>query len=150
MIVIDANVLLYAHDSSDPRHAPAARWLEATIGGSEAVGLALTTVLAFIRIATDPRVYAIPIATTQAIELVESWLRRADVHLIGPTDTHWRTFAGLAVAGQARGSMVIDAHLATLALEHGATLATSDRDFSRFPGLRTIDPTAERGAPQAR
>jgi len=143
VIVIDANILLYAHDSADPRHAPAARWLEATIGGAEAVGLALTTMLAFIRITTDPRVYAIPIAATDAIELVESWLRRANVHLIGPTDAHWRTLAALAVAGQSRGPVMMDAHLAALTMGHGATLATSDRDFARFPGLRTIDPTAK-------
>jgi toxin-antitoxin system PIN domain toxin len=147
LIVIDANVLLYAHDSSDARHPPAARWLEAAIGGTEAVGLALTTVLAFIRIATDPRVYTIPIDASQAIDLVESWLRRANVQLIGPTDAHWRTLTDLAVAGQARGPVLMDAHLAALTLEHGATLATTDRDFARFPGLRTIDPTADRGAP---
>ena len=142
MIVIDANVLLYAHDTSDPRHSAAARWLEASIGGREAVGLALATVLAFIRIATDPRVYEVPIGVPRAIELVESWLRRANVHLIGPTDAHWRTLADLAVTGQARGPVLMDAHLAALTLEHGATLATVDRDFSRFPGLRTVDPTA--------
>jgi hypothetical protein len=142
VIVIDANVLLYAYDSADPRHPQAARWLEAAIGGTEAVGLGLTTVLAFIRIATDPRVYALPIDAALAIELVESWLRRTNVHLIGPTDAHWRTLADLAVDGQARGPVLMDAHLAALVLEHGATLASVDRDFSRFPGVRTIDPTA--------
>ena len=147
MIVIDANVLLYAHDSSDPRHVPAARWLEAIIGGTEAVGLALTTLLAFIRISTDPRVYQVSRDAEGAIGLVESWLGRSNVHLIGPTDAHWRTLADLAVAGQARGPVMMDAHLAALTMEHGATLATTDRDFSRFPGLRTIDPSVSRSAP---
>lgn len=142
MIVVDANVLLYAYDRSDPRHLPASRWLEATVGGEKEVGLALTTVLAFIRIATDPRIYQAPMDAGQAIELVESWLRRANVHLIGPTDAHWRTLTDLVVAGQARGPVVMDAHLAALTIEHGGTLATVDRDFSRFTGLRTIDPTA--------
>lgn len=142
MIVIDANVLLYAHDSSDPRHKAAARWFEATIGSTEAVAFALTTVLAFIRLSTDPRVYAVPIDVPRAIELVESWLRRDNVHLIGPTDAHWRTLLDLAVAGQARGPQVMDAHLAALTIEHGATLATVDRGFSRYADLRTIDPTA--------
>ena len=143
MIVIDANVLLFAHDSTDPRHAPAARWLRATVEGDEAVGLAIVTALAFIRISTDPRVYETPISATRAIGLVESWLGRGNVHLIGPTDAHWRTLANLAVAGQARGPILMDAHLAALTMEHGATLATTDRDFARFPGLRTIDPTVD-------
>lgn len=146
MIVVDANVLLYAYDRSDPRHEPAARWLEATVGGDEDVGLALTTLLAFIRISTDPRVYQAPMDAAGAIELVESWLRRANVQLIGPTDGHWRSLAGLVVAGQARGPVLMDAHLAALTMEHGGTLATVDRDFARFPGLRTIDPTANRSA----
>lgn len=142
MIVIDANVLLYAHDSTDPRHGPTARWLEATVDGDEVVGLALVTLLAFIRISTDPRVYQTPITATRAIGLVESWLGRGNVHLIGPTDAHWRTLADLVVGGKARGPVVMDAHLAALTVEHGATLATTDRDFSRFPGVRTIDPTS--------
>ena len=141
MIVIDANILLYAHDSSDPHHVTAARWLEATMGGSSTVGFALTTVLAFVRIATDPRVYTEPMSATHAIGLVESWFRRANVRLLAPTEAHWRTLNDLAIAGQARGPLVMDAHLAALALEHGATLATVDRDFSRFPALRTVDPT---------
>lgn len=142
MIVVDANVLLYAYDRSDPRHRAAARWLESTIGGDGEVGLALTTVLAFLRISTDPRVYQTPVAAAHAIELVESWLARANVHVVGPTDRHWTTLADLVAAGQARGPVLMDAHLAALTIEHGATLATVDRDFSRFPGLRTIDPTA--------
>ena len=145
MIVVDANLLLYAYDESDPRHVPAARWLEETVGGAEAVGLALTTLMAFIRISTDSRVYQAPLDVMRAIDIVDSWLRRANVHLIGPTGAHWRTLADLAIAGQARGPMLMDAHLATLTLEHGGTLATSDRDFSRFPGLSTFDPTATRG-----
>ncbi len=142
MIVIDANILLHAYDRSSPRHVPASRWLQATIDGADDVGLALVTVLAFIRLTTDPRVYQVPMKTGRAIELVDSWLRRTNVQLIGPTDRHWATIAGLAANGQARGPLVMDAHLAALTMEHGATLATTDRDFKRFDGLRTMDPTA--------
>ena len=142
MIIVDANVLLYAYDRSDPHHAAASRWLEESVGGDGQVGLALTTLLAFIRISTDPRVYEAPLDAAQAIDLVGSWLDRGNVQLVGPTDVHWSTLAGLVAAGKARGPVVMDAHLATLAIEHGATLATVDRDFSRFPGLRTMDPTA--------
>lgn len=142
MIVVDANILLYAYDRSDPRYRSAARWLESTLGGDAQVGLALMTLMAFIRIVTDPRVYETPLSAATAIDIVESWLRRANVRLIGPTDGHWRTLGQLVVAGQARGPVMMDAHLAALTLEHGGTLATVDRDFSRFPGLRTFDPTA--------
>jgi len=141
VIVIDANVLLYAYDRADPHHETAARWLEATIGGEEQVGLALTTLLAFVRISTDPRVYEAPIDAARAIDIVESWLERANVQMIGPSDAHWATLASLVAAGRARGPVLMDAHLAALVLEHGAVLATVDRDFSRFPGLRTMDPT---------
>jgi toxin-antitoxin system PIN domain toxin len=141
VIVIDANILLYAYDRSEPRHHAAASWFEATIGRDVSVGLALTTVLAFIRISTDPRVYEAPLRSDQAIDLVRSWLERDNVQLIGPSEAHWTTLAAVAVAGQARGPLLMDAHLATLTLEHGATLATVDRDFSRFSGLRTFDPT---------
>ena len=141
MIVVDANVLLYAYDRSDGRHVAAARWLEAIMGGEGEVGLALTTVLAFIRISTDPRVYEVPLPAQRAIGLVESWLRRANVYLIGPTEAHWRILTEIVVAGGARGPLLMDAHLAALTMEHGGTLATVDRDFSRFRGLRTVDPT---------
>ncbi len=143
MILIDANVLLYAYDASDPRHRRAASWLETVFGGSEDVGLPLMTILAFARIATDPRVYQRPRDPEAAIGLVQTWLDRANVHMIGPTERHWQTLAALARSGKARGSMLMDAHLAALALERGAILASTDRDFARFPGLRTIDPTSD-------
>jgi uncharacterized protein len=142
VILIDANILLYAHDASDPRHESAVAWLEGTIGGTDTVGFALTTVLAFIRIATDPRVYANPMSSSTAIALVASWFGRSNVRLVSPTGAHWQTLTDLADTGQARGPVLMDAHLAALAIEHGASLATVDRDFSRFRGLRTIDPTA--------
>lgn len=142
MIVVDANILLYAHDRRSPRHAAAAGWLTGVMDGPGPIGLSLATVLAFIRIITDPRVYEVPRATDWAVQEVQRWVGRGNVRLIAPTDRHWETLAGLLAAGKARGSLVMDAHLAALTIEHGATLATSDRDFARFPGLRTIDPTA--------
>lgn len=143
MIVVDANVLLYAYDAGDPRHLRAASWLEGVFGGSDDIGLPLTTVLAFVRITTDPRVYETPRDPKEAISLVESWLGRSNVQLIGPTERHWKTLDRLVTAGKARGSLVMDAHVAALAVERGAPLATTDRDFARFPDLRTIDPTRD-------
>jgi toxin-antitoxin system PIN domain toxin len=142
VIVVDANVLLYAHDASSSRHAVASEWLGRAVGGSETVGLGLVTVLAFLRISTDPRIFERPLVAADAIAIVEEWLASPNVTLLAPSDRHWRTLAEQVDRGQAKGPLLMDAHLATLVLEHGATLATTDRDFSRFPGLRTIDPTA--------
>lgn len=141
MIVIDANVLLYAYDRADPRHRTAARWLEATLGGNDQVGLALTTLLAFVRIATDPRVYERPMVPEVAVGHVRRWLDRRNVQLISPSERHWARLVDVMAGGQARGALVMDAHLAALTMEHGARLATTDRDFKRFSGLRTVDPT---------
>ena len=143
MIVVDANVLLYAYDPSDRRHARAAAWLEGKLDDAEEVGLAVSVVLAFIRIATDPRVYEPPMSIGTAVDVISTWLDRPNVQVMHPTTGHWRSLGNLARSGQARGPLIMDAHLATLTIEHGATLATTDRDFRRFPGLRTIDPTAE-------
>lgn len=142
MIVIDANLLLYAHDSSSSRHVAASDWLGRAINGTETVGLGLTSVLAFLRISTDARIFQRPFASADAGAVVEEWLASPNVTLLAPGDRHWRTLSELADRGQAKGPLLMDAHLAALAIEHGATLATSDRDFSRFDGLRTFDPAA--------
>lgn len=142
MIIVDANVLLYAHDSSSPRHAAASTWFMATIDSPEQVGFGLVTVLAFIRIATDPRIVSRPLPAAEAISIVEEWLRRPNVSLLAPSARHWQILTEQVDRGQAKGPLMMDAHLAALAIEHGAVLATADRDFRRFPGLRTIDPTA--------
>ena len=141
MIVVDANVLLYAHDTSSPRQPAAFEWLGRTMNGTEAVGLGLVTVLAFLRISTDPRIFLRPLAAGEAIAIVEEWLERPNVTLLGPSDRHWQSLAEQVDRGQARGPLLMDAHIATLVLEHGAILATADRDFTRFAGLRTVDPT---------
>ena len=140
MILVDANVLLYAYDGSSPRHEPARRWVETAFSGDEAVGLPVVTLVAFIRIATNPAVYRRPLSPTRAIEIVQEWLARPNVSVVNPSERHWPLLADLATSGQARGPLVVDAHLAALAIEHGATLATTDRDFARFPGLRSFDP----------
>jgi toxin-antitoxin system PIN domain toxin len=142
VIVIDANILLYAHDASSPAHAAAKTWLEQAMAAEQDVRLGVATVLAFARISTDPRVYATPMAPSEAIHIVAGLLERPNVSLVNPSDRHWALFADVAAAGQARGPMLMDAHLAALAIEHGATLATTDRDFRRFAGLRLVDPTA--------
>ena len=141
MTLIDANLLLYAYDAASPRHDAARRWLAAELSSGRPVRLALTTLLAFVRIASDRRVFTRPMAPADACELVESWLSQPNVQLLQPGARTWQLLAELCEAGQARGALVMDAHLAALALEHGGRVATTDRDFMRFPGVEILNPT---------
>ena len=142
MILIDANLPIYAYDASDERHERAKRWFTSTLNGDEVIGFALVTLLAFVRIATNPGIHQHPLPTVDALAAVGSWLARSNVAMVTPTDRHWAVLAETAREGQARGPLLMDAHLAALAIEHGAVLATTDRDFARFKRLRTIDPLA--------
>lgn len=140
MILVDANVLLTAYDERSPGHREVRRWLEQALGEEADVRVALTTILAFIRIATNPNVYEQPRTPADALAIVAAWLARPNVRIAGPTERHWALLADVAEEAKARGPMLMDAHLATLAIEHGAAVATSDRDFRRFPRLKLIDP----------
>lgn len=142
MIIPDANILLYAIDRSSPRHEPAKAWLEGALSGDDDVGFPLVSLLAFIRIGTDPRVYGTPLPTSEAIALVRSWLERPNAGLVQPSAAHWMRMQEQAEKGRARGALVMDAHLAALAAEHGATVCSTDRDLARFKGVKVIDPTS--------
>ncbi len=144
MILIDANVLLYAYDETSARHAMARAWLESVFSSPEPVGLSWVTLLAFLRIGTDPRAVRRPLSPVEASAIVGSWLQRPNVNVLQPTERHWVVLSRLLTDGQARGPLVMDADLAALAIEHGATLCTVDRDFSRFPGLDVVNPLDNR------
>ncbi len=140
MILVDANLLLYAYDSSSPQHASARQWLEATLSGDEEVRIPLVSALAFLRIGTHASVFQRPLAPSEAIGIVKEWLERPGVELAQPTAGHWGTLDPLARDGQARGALMTDAHLAALTVEHGGVLCTTDRDFARFEGLKFRNP----------
>jgi toxin-antitoxin system PIN domain toxin len=144
VILVDANVLLYAYDTSFEQHPAARRWLQATLTGPEPVRLAWTTILAFLRIGTNPRAFERPLTVREAVEIASAWLASPTVAIAEPTERHWEILARVLAVAAARGPLVMDAHLATLAIEHGATLCTTDRDFARFPGLRLLNPLRER------
>jgi hypothetical protein len=140
MIVVDANLLLYAHDAGSAHHSTAHLWLENTLSGNETIGLAWVAVLAFLRVATNPRLRRDAPTLDEATAIVSGWLERPNVTLLNPGERHWEILRELMTKGQARGALVTDAHLAALAIEHGCTLATTDRDFARFPGLNFFNP----------
>ena len=140
MILVDANLLLYAEDSLNPRHKTARDWWDGRLSGTTPVCLCWLVINAFIRIGTNPRVFEHPLSLDQAISRVESWVNQPCTRLIHPTERHWVVFQEVLTAGQATANLVPDAHLAALALEHGCTLHSSDSDFSRFPRLKWRNP----------
>jgi hypothetical protein len=141
MILVDANLLLYAYNSSSEHHHPARRWWEAALSKPrQPVALAWVTILAFLRISTNPRAFPSPYSPAEAASFVSEWLAVPTVGVLNPGERHWQILSELLPAAQVRGALVTDAHLAALAIEHGAVLCTTDRDFTRFTGLKTANP----------
>ena len=143
MILVDANLLLYAEDSSSEHHESAVTWWDAQLSGSEPVALCWPVINAFIRIGTNPRLHQRPLTLKEATERVQSWLGQLCVRLIQPTDHHWALFQQMLRSGKAVGNLVSDAHLAALAVEHNCVLHSTDADFSRFKGLKWKNPVAQ-------
>lgn len=147
MILLDANLLLHAYNSSSQQHSAARRWLEEILSGTRPVRFAWVTILAFLRIGSNPRAFPYPLSPAEASEIVSSWLERPMVAVLIPGERHWSILSGLLIAHQARGPLAMDAHLAALAIEHGATLCTTDRDFARFPDLSVFNPLSRPTTP---
>lgn len=140
MLLVDANVLLYAVNADAREHDRANRWLKEALAGTESVGMSWVVVLAFVRIATLPGVFPSPLAVEQAGELIENWLEAPSTALVEPTARHLPLLRGLLAEAGTAGNLVSDAHLAALALEHDATVVSFDRDFGRFAGVRSYVP----------
>jgi uncharacterized protein len=136
MVIVDANVLLYAVDSASAHHAPARRWLDGSLAGAEAVGLAWVALLAFVRIGTNPSILPRPMTADEATDQVERWIEAPAAVVAQPTARHASLLRGLLQATGTAGNLTTDAHLAALAVEHGAAIVSFDRDFARFPGVR--------------
>jgi toxin-antitoxin system PIN domain toxin len=142
VILVDANLLLYAYNASAPEHERARPWLERALSQTEPIGFCWWTLGAFLRLATHRAVFPSPYSIAEATAIVDSWLERPMVALVEPGDRYWSLARPLLERANARGPFVADALLAALALEHGATLATHDADFHRFPELPVVDPIA--------
>jgi uncharacterized protein len=139
-VIIDANLLLYAVDETAPQHDRARPWLEAALNGTEQVGLPWPSLLAFLRIATHPRVSARPLSADRAWAIVDGWLQAPTVWVPGPTLRHAQVLGTLVEKYRITGNLVPDAHLAALALEHGVVLCSADTDFARFDEVRWLNP----------
>ncbi|HET7676464.1 MAG TPA: type II toxin-antitoxin system VapC family toxin [Candidatus Limnocylindrales bacterium] len=142
MQLVDANVLIYATDETSPQHGKAREWLDAALSGQEAVGFAWVAVLAFLRLATHPAVFAHPLRTAEAMDSIRAWLAQPAAVAVEPTARHVDILAALLAESGTAGNLVNDAHLAALAVEHDAVLVSFDADFGRFRGLRWMRPGA--------
>lgn len=140
MRIVDVNLLLYALDETSPRHTAARRWVENTMSGRETVGLSWTVLLAFLRLSTRSAVFAAPLTSDEALDVIDGWLALPSVVVVQPGRRHADLLRELLSLVGTAGNLVPDAHLAALAVEHGAELCSCDADFSRFPGVRWVDP----------
>jgi uncharacterized protein len=142
LILVDANVLLYAANHAAPEHEPALAWLDERLNGTVRVGLPWPSLLAFVRIATNPAIVRHPVKPGEAWRQVKEWLARDVVWIPLPTARHVEVLEPLLEIPALSSRLVPDAHLAALAIEHGLTLCSTDGDFARFPGLKWENPLA--------
>lgn len=140
MIVLDANILLYAYDATSARHTAARAWVEQVFSGTAPVGLPWQTIAAFLRIMTNVRLPGERLTPSEAVAIVDGWLEQPCVQAVASGELHWGVFRQMLVEGQATGPLASDAHLAALTIECGGVLHTTDRDFARFPSLRWTNP----------
>jgi len=140
MILVDANLLLYAEDSLSEHHQAARTWWDAQLSGAEPICLSWPVLTAFIRIGTNVRLHRRPLTLAEAVERVQSWFDQPCVRLIHPGEQHWAIFQVMLRDGKAIGGLASDAHLAALAVEHNCILQSTDADFARFKGLKWNNP----------
>lgn len=140
MILPDANLLIYAYHADDPQHREAKAWWTSLLAGSEAIGVPMAVVMAFLRLTTSPSVFREPLTIEESSAVIRSWFNPPHVRLLSTTPDHVDRFLTLAELAGAGGNLTTDAHLAALALDYRATIHSADADFNRFPGLHWINP----------
>ena len=140
MIIPDTNLLLYAHISEFAQHQASKAWLEKQISDGVEIGLSWQVITAFVRIGTNPRLFGSPMTIEQIENIFEKLFSQPNVKIIVPTARHWEIFSRLLKETNAKADLVMDAHLAALAIENNAELASTDRDFKQFSGLQFSNP----------
>ena len=140
MILVDINLLVYATNTRAPQHPAAHAWWEQQLSGENPVGLAWQVLLGFIRITTHPKILPVPLTLAEAGSRVDGWLLQPCVQVLQPAENHWHQLRLMLDVAGSGGNLVMDAHLAALAVEHDCELCTADGDFSRFPGVKWRKP----------
>jgi toxin-antitoxin system PIN domain toxin len=142
MKIVDINLLIYAINKDAPNHSKAQKWLEDSLSSDEPFGFAWIVILGFLRIVTNGRIMPTPLIPEVAIDSVNDWLLQPPSLTIVPSHQHWSIFKELLMPLGVAANLTSDAHLAALAIEHGARLYSTDNDFSRFQSLRWTNPIA--------
>ena len=142
MILCDVNVLVYAHRKEVENHAEYRNWLESTVNSAEAFGVSELVLSRFVRVVTHPRIFRYPSPIGDALAFAGQLLSPGNAVRVSPGQRHWDIFVGLCRDSAVKGSLVADAYFAALAMEFGCEWITTDRDFSRFKGLRWRHPLA--------
>jgi hypothetical protein len=145
VILVDVNVLIYAHVGTFSQHRAARDWLDGQLSGIAGVGLPWPSLLGFLRLVTNPRVFPRPESMADAWRQVSEWLASEHAWIPQPTERHADVVGRLLALPGVHGNLVTDAHLAALAIEHGLTLCSTDGDFARFPSLNWLNPIAPPG-----
>jgi toxin-antitoxin system PIN domain toxin len=140
LILPDVNVLVIAHRRDQEHHQELREWLREQVDSDRPFALADVALAGFLRIVTNPRVYMRPTPLDTAMSFIDGLMEQPTCVPVAAGPRHWSILRRLLIGADARGNLVPDAHLAAIAVEHGATVATRDRGFARFPGLSWIDP----------
>jgi toxin-antitoxin system PIN domain toxin len=140
VILLDANLLLYAYNADAPQQQAASGWLTEALESADTIGLPMPTIWAFVRISTSIRLWKNPLTSDQAFSIIDEWLSQPGVVVVQAGPRHLELLKELMSEFDAIGALVSDAVLAALALEFGATLASTDQDFRRFPSVRWTNP----------
>lgn len=144
MILLDANILLYAYIDDLPQHKKVAKWFEdLLLSQDESVAVISTVATAFLRISTNKRIFSMPSRIADATDRLDELFANPMVEFVGPTEKHWSIYSTILREMNISGDVVMDAHIAAMAVEHGAAVASADKDFRRFSDyVKIIDPLA--------
>ena len=140
MILVDVNVLVYAHRQDVPDHLAYKQWLEQQLNSDQAYGVSDLVLSSFLRIVTHPQVFNPPSVLAAALEFAHILRSQPNAVFITPGSRHWDIFTNLCQQAGVKGNLIPDAYLAALAIESGSEWITTDRDYSRFPGLKWHHP----------
>jgi len=140
MILVDANLLIYAVNADLPDHLRSKTWLEAQLSGTDLVGLPWVAMLAFLRVCTNGRVFNNPLSVDSAVSYVDEWLALPSVRAVAPGPHHWKFLRELLITTGTGGNLTTDTHIAAMAMEQGCAVYSADNDFKRFTGIRHVNP----------
>jgi uncharacterized protein len=143
VILVDTNLLVYARMTTLPQHAAAREWLDERLNDRPRVGLPWQSLLGFLRIATNSRIFERPDSVSAAWAQVEKWLGSPNVWIPQPAEGHQAIFGRLLAHAAGGANLIPDTHLAALAIEHGLAVCSTDGDFARFPEVKWVNPLRE-------